>query len=132
MAADVVSALVRVLSADTELSTSVGGRIYGGLIPSGAMAPLVLVQSVSSKPTTRPTTQWWDSIATVDVHSEDPLDSLSIAQAVEVIVNTVSGSQPEGVFAVCEATGIASIPDGAFTPTRFRNIVTVVATARSN
>ena len=132
MAADLVAALVRVLSDDPEVVAWASGGIYGGFIPKEAAPPLVLVKDVARRPTTRPTTQWWDLVAVVDLHAEDPAAVFDITAPVEAAVRSVVGSQPEGVFQSCDAVGISSMEDGTYTPTRFRNLVTVEATARSN
>lgn len=132
MAVDTVAVIVRTLLNDQNVQDLVGDSVFGGYIPAGSEPPLILVRSVARRPSTKPTTQWWDTVTAVDVHSEDAAESFSIAEAAEKAVNTVEGTQPEGVVAVCEATGIASLEDGAYTPTRYRNVVTVEATARNS
>jgi len=129
---DPVVVMVRTLLANTAINTQVSGRIYGGSIPQGALAPLILVRSVARRPTTRPTTQWWDMATVIDVQSTEPSESFQIAAAVEDAVNAVVGSQPEGVVASCEVTGSSSIEDGAYTPVRYRTVLTVEVTARNN
>ena len=131
MAVDAVEVLVRTLLADEAISNLVSGRIYGGTIPAGASTPLLLVRNISRMPATIPATVWWDLLASIDVHSENPSESYQIACAVSDTVNAISGTLPEGVVQKCEASDIASIEDGAWTPTRFRNVVTVSFTARS-
>lgn len=132
MSADLVAALVRALSDSPEISGWATGGIFGGFIPKDAVPPLVLVKDVARRPTTRPTTQWWDLVAVVDIHAEDPAATFDITAPIEEAVRSVAGSQPEGVFQSCDAVGITSMEDGTYTPTRFRNLVTVEATARSN
>jgi hypothetical protein len=131
MSLDPVTVVVRTLLEDDSVSAAVSGRIFGGFIPPDSLTPLILVRSISRRPTTAPTTQWWDLTVSADVHAVDPAESFQIACAVEAAVNAVVGGQPEGVVAYSEAQRITPVEDGAWTPTRYRNVVTVQMTARS-
>jgi hypothetical protein len=75
---------------------------------------------------------WWDTTVTVDVHSVDPIESTKVAADVASALAVIEDVYPEGVVASVRLRDILTIEDGAFTPTRSRNIVTVSVTARDN
>ncbi len=107
-------------------------KVFGGSIPKGEDAvPLILVRSVIRRPATAPTTQWWLHILSVDVHSTDPAESVQLAFDAELTVNAIVGGQDDGSVAYCEVVSVENIEDGAWTPTRFRNVLTVELTARN-
>ena len=107
-------------------------KVFGGSIPKGEdSVPLILVRSVIRRPATAPTTQWWLHILSVDVHSTDPAESVQLAFDAELTVNAIVGGQDDGSVAYCEVVSVENIEDGAWTPTRFRNVLTVELTARN-
>ena len=107
-------------------------KVFGGSLPKGEdSVPLILVRSVIRRPATAPTTQWWLHILSVDVHSTDPAESVQLAFDAELTVNAIVGGQDDGSVAYCEVVSVENIEDGAWTPTRFRNVLTVELTARN-
>lgn len=129
---DTVALLVRELLADPNVSAALGTRVYGASIPEGAVTPFAVVRAVSHSPTAPPVLEWWDTTTTVDIHSEDPIESIQVAADVAAAVAKIEDAYPEGVVASVRLRDILTIEDGAFTPTRSRNIVTVSITARDN
>lgn len=129
---DAVALLVRELLADTNVSAALGTSVYGASIPPDASPPFAVVRSVSHSPTAPPATSWWDTTVTADVHSEDPIESIQVAADIASALAVIEDVYPEGVVASVRLRDILTIEDGAFTPTRSRNIVTVSVTARDN
>lgn len=129
---DTVALLVRELLADADVSAALGSQVYGASIPEGAVPPFAVVRAVSHAPTAPPVMQWWDTTTTVDIHSEDPIESIQVAADVAAAVAKIEDAYPEGVVASVRLRDILTVEDGAFTPTRSRNIVTVSITARDN
>jgi len=129
---DPVSVIVSALLADDKVATWTSGRVFGGSIPEGSVPPLIVVMLSTSRPTTSPPTQWRDYMVTVDVQAEDSGVSFQIASAAMLVLNKIAGTVTEGVVSSTEVTGMTSNEDGAFTPTRFRNALTVDMTARDN
>jgi hypothetical protein len=127
---DVVSRLTQVLLADPDVGGKVSGRVFGETIPPNTPAPCVLVRSATRSPFTKPTTVWWRYTLTVDVHSESPSQSFDITVAVEKAINDQIGSHPDGVVANAVVVSTSFIEDGSWTPTRYRNVVSVAVTAR--
>ena len=123
---DITALVVRQLSQDPTITAPV----FGESIPANTDAPLVLVRSVVRRPATSPTTVWWEFTLTVDVHSEQPSESHDLAVAVEAATPTIAGSHPEGVVADSTVADTTFLEDGSWTPTRYRNVVTVYLTAR--
>lgn len=123
---DMAALLVRALSEDPTITAPV----FGESIPPDTSSPLVLVRSVVRRPGTAPMTVWWEHTLTVDVHSEQPSESHDLAVAVEAVIPTLAGSHLEGVVADSTVTDSTFLEDGSWTPTRYRNIVTVSLTAR--
>ena len=129
---DTVALLVRELLASQEVTAIVGDRVYGGSFPENAAPPFAVVRSISHSLTAPPSMVWWDSTVTVDIHSEDPIESISLATKAALTVASLEDVYPEGSVASVRLRDILSIEDGAFTPMRSRNIVTVAITARNN
>ncbi|MFZ9392582.1 MAG: tail completion protein gp17 [Ilumatobacteraceae bacterium] len=129
-APDGVEIIVNVLLADTAVKALIGDKVYGGIVPPNAVPPLILVRSIARRPVTNPTTQWWEIATAVDCQSEDPSGSFQLACAAEDAINGIVGAQTGSVVQASRVTGISSIEDGAFTPTRFRNVATAEITAR--
>jgi hypothetical protein len=123
---DAVALVVRALSDDSSISEPV----FGQSIPSDVAAPLVLVRSVTRRPSAAPSLAWWEHTLFIDVHSEDPSESHDLAMAVEQAVALLAGSHPEGVVANSTVDDTTFVEDGSWTPTRYRNVVTVSLTAR--
>ena len=69
-------------------------------------------------------------MATIDIHSETPAESLAIADKVVAMAPTVVGSHSQGVVADSQVSAVAAMTDGGWTPTRYRQIVSVDITAR--
>jgi len=132
MSFDPVPVLVQALLTDDKIANWTSGRVYGGFIPEGATAPLVLVMLTSSRPSTSPPTQWFDHLVTVEVQAEDSGVSFQIASAAMPVLNRIAGTVTDGVVSSSEVTGLSVFEDGAFTPTRFRNVLSVDMTARDN
>jgi hypothetical protein len=127
---DVTAAMTQVLLADPDVGGVVGGRVFGESVPPDTPPPYVLVRSVTRYPFTRPTTVWWRHALTVDVHSESPTQSFDISLAVEKAMNEQIGSHPDGVVANAVVESTSFFEDGTWTPTRYRNVVSVSVTAR--
>mgnify|MGYP003572024726 CR=1 FL=1 len=129
---DTVALLVRELLANPGVSAVLGDRVYGGSFPEDAAPPFAVVRGVSHSLTAPPSMEWWDSTVTIDIHSNDPIESISVATKAAVHAASLEDVYPEGAVASVRLRDILSIEDGAFTPTRSRNIVTVAITARNN
>jgi hypothetical protein len=127
---DIVRELVAAVKADTTLNTGVGGRVYGNRIPQGAAIPLILVTAAQNTPATRPQTTWWRSLTSIDVHAEDPAVSLALATRVQEITPTIVGARATCVITACQVESRLPVVDDGWTPTRFRQVVTVDLTAR--
>ena len=109
-----------------------GVEVFGGSIPKDKGAtPLILVRSVMRRPATSPTTQWWLHILSVDVHSTDPAEASQLGADAELAVNEIVGGQSGGSVAFCEVASVETIEDGGWTPTHYRNVLTVELTARN-
>lgn len=122
--------MVNALNDDPNIFADLGGRIYAYRIPPEATTPLALVMVPASFPAASPTSEWWRYMVTVDVHAETPQASLPIADKVMRLVPSIVGSTPSGVVADCQVESVNSVVDGSWTPTRYRQIVTVEMTAR--
>lgn len=128
---DGVEIIVNALKAATAVTALVPATsIVGGQVPAGAKAPMILVRGIARRPSTKPTTQWWDMAVSIDCQSEDPATAYQMACAAEDAINSIVGKNSGGVVQASEATGISIIEDGAFTPPRFRNTITAELTAR--
>ena len=113
-----------------EISAELSGGVYAYRIPPEATPPLALVLIPGAFPAAPPSDAWWDYLATIDIHSDSPQKSLQIAHAVSKLIPTVVGSSPNGVVADCQVDSVSAITDGSWTPTRYRQVVTVDLTAR--
>ena len=129
---DTVELVVRELLADANVSAVLGTNVYGASFPEDAVPPFAVVRSVTTAPTAPPSLVWWDTTTTIDVHSDDPIESMKVAVDAAVAVASLEDVYPEGVVASARLRDILTVEDGAFTPTRSRNIVTVAITARTN
>lgn len=129
---DTVALVVRELLADPNVSAVLGTSVYGASFPAEAVPPFAVVRAVSHAPTAPPVLEWWDTTTTIDVHSEDPIESIQVAADIAKVVSQLEDSYPEGVVASVRLRDILTIEDGAFTPTRSRNIVTTNITSRDN
>ncbi len=127
---DVTGILVRALADDAEITDFVGDRVFGFRIPKDAEPPLIVVMTNSQYPADAPAAEWWSSVTSVDVHTVDPALSAEIADVVRRVVPKVVGAREEGVVADSQVESVLSIVDDGWTPTRFRQIVTVDVTAR--
>lgn len=127
---DTASLLVEQLNLDPDVAADLSGGIYAYRIPPDASPPLALVLVPGNFPSAAPTIEWWQSMATIDIHAETPGVSSAIAEKVTQVVTNIVGSYRQGVVADCQVTSVASIVDGAWTPTRYRQVVTVDLTAR--
>jgi len=127
---DAALTLVDAIQNDAALSAGLSGGIYAYRIPPEAQPPLAVIQVPTKTPTTQPQTAWWDIYASIDIHSEQPQQSVALADEMQRLVPTIVGITPGGVVADCQVVSTASIPDGAWTPTRYRQVVTVTLTAR--
>lgn len=129
---DLVAMFIREIKAEASLSTVVGDRVFGYKIPAGADSPLIVVTALQSRPFTTPSTVWWDTMVTVDIHSEDPKESEALSQAALAFLPTLVGSHAEGVLADCQVDSSLLVVDDGWTPTRYRHVVTVDVTARNS
>jgi hypothetical protein len=127
---DAALTLVNAIQNDAELSASLSGGVYAYRIPPEAAPPLAVVQVPFSRPSTSPQTIWWDIAASIDLHSESPQESVRLADEMQRLVPSIVGNTLGGVVADCQVDSTASIPDGGWTPTRYRQVVTVTLTAR--
>lgn len=127
---DAALTMVDALNADSDIVADLGGRIYAYRIPPDAQVPLALVMVPAYFPAAAPTSEWWNFTVTVDIHTESPQLSLSIADKVMRLVPTVVGNTSGGVVADSQVDSVSAITDGSWTPTRYRQIVTVEVTAR--
>ena len=106
-------------------------EVFGGYIPATNDAvPVILVRAISRKPATQPTTQWWRYYITADVMDLNPSISQGIAWEAEFAINSIGGSQGTGSISYCEVSSVEQIEDGGWTPTRYRNVLTIEIVAR--
>ncbi len=106
-------------------------EVFGGYIPSTYDAvPVILVRAISRQPATQPTTQWWRYYITADVMDLNPSVSQGIAWDAEFAINSIGGSQETGSVQYCEVSSVEQIEDGGWTPTRYRNVLTIEIVAR--
>lgn len=128
---DLTATFIRELSTLPEWSI-LDSRVFGYKIPKDQPAPLALVYVQQNRPFTTPSTCWWDMMVIVDVHSEDPKEAETMAQAAIAFLPTLVGKHPEGVLADCRVASSVMIPDDGWTPVRYRHVVTVDVTARNS
>ena len=106
-------------------------EVFGGYIPATYYAvPVILVRAISRQPATQPTTQWWRYYITADVMDLNPSVSQGIAWDAEFAINSIGGSQETGSVQYCEVSSVEQIEDGGWTPTRYRNVLTIEIVAR--
>ena len=106
-------------------------EVFGGYIPATNDAvPVILVRAISRKPATQPTTQWWRYYITADVMDLNPSISQGIAWDAEFAINSIGGGQGTGSISYCEVSSVEQIEDGGWTPTRYRNVLTIEIVAR--
>ena len=106
-------------------------EVFGGYIPATHDAvPVILVRAISRQPATQPTTQWWRYYITVDVMDLNPSISQGIAWDAEFAINSIGGGQGTGSISYCEVSSVEQIEDGGWTPTRYRNVLTIEIVAR--
>lgn len=106
-------------------------EVFGGYIPATHDAvPVILVRAISRQPATQPTTQWWRYFITADVMDLNPSISQGIAWDAESAINSIGGSQGTGSVQHCEVSSVEQIEDGGWTPTRYRNVLTIEIVAR--
>jgi hypothetical protein len=131
---DLVAEFVRVVHDDPELSAALGTRVYGFRIPEDADppadTPLALVTPFQVVPAARPTSEWWNGLLSIDFHSEDPATSLRLADRMMKLAPTIVGVRSTCVVSDCQVESRQPIVDDGWTPTRFRQVVTVNLTAR--
>lgn len=118
------------INADPEVSAELSGGVYAYRIPPEAVPPLALVMVQGTFPATAPSIEWWRHLVTIDIHAESPQVSLVIADKMKSLVSSIVGDTSGGVVADCQVDSINAIADGSWTPTRYRQIVTVDLTAR--
>lgn len=123
--------LVDALNNDPGISASLSGGVYAYRIPPEATPPLALVMVPMSQPAAAPTSSWWTYMMTIDIHTETPAASQLLAELVSSLVFQIVGDTPGGVVADCQVASISAITDGAWTPTRYRQVVTVDMTVRA-
>lgn len=114
----------------TFLDGEVDGDLYGHRIPEGADVPLALVTLVSDRPGTAPQTPWWKTLVSLDVHSTDPGEALAMAQAIKELAPSFVGVHSNSVVTDCQVVSTQPLVDDGWTPTRFRQVVTVALTSR--
>ena len=106
-------------------------EVFGGYIPATHDAvPVILVRAISRQPATQPTTQWWRYYITADVMDLNPSASQEMAWDAEFAINSIGGSQETGSVQYCEVSSVEQIEDGGWTPTRYRNVLTIEIVAR--
>jgi hypothetical protein len=133
---DIVLELLDAINDDTELATALGVKVYGHRIPDPGTRkpvptpPLVVVTAAQATPSTRPQTQWWRTLASVDFHANDPATALELAARMREIAPTIVGGRATCVITDCQVESIQPVIDDGWTPTRFRQVVTVDVTAR--
>jgi hypothetical protein len=129
MMLDLVPEMITWLEADTEVVVE-GFSVFGLRIPQDSETPLVLVTMVSQTPSTAPQTGWWRSLLALDFHSEEPGISREVAYHVATQAPKFAGIHGAAVVTDSQVVSNESIVDDGWTPTRFRQVVTVEVTAR--
>lgn len=130
MSADVAALLVEQFKADPEIALATKGAVFAYRIPQQTEPPLVLVQVPMTEPIAAPSSEWDSWMVTVDVHANDVQTSRPLAKHIERLLSQFSGAYPQAVVAGIRVESNQSIVDDGWTPTRFRQIVTVDVTAR--
>lgn len=127
---DLVREYVDAVNSDPDLAAVLGDRVFGFRIPEDAVPPLAVVQTFQYTPAARPTTAWWRGLVSVDFHSENPGESLALAARMTDIAATVVGVRATCVITDSQVESRQPVVDDGWTPTRFRQVVTVDVTAR--
>ena len=127
---DLTAEFVAALADDAELAATLDDRVFGFRIPEKAEPPLALVLEFQTVPAARPTSEWWRGLVSIDIHAETPGESLALSKRVAELVPTFVGAHASCVIADSQVESIQAVIDDAWTPTRFRQVVTVVVAAR--
>ena len=127
---DAALTVVDAINGDPDVVAELSGGVFAYRIPPEAVPPLALVMIQGSFPAAAPSFEWWKFLVTIDVHSDSPQKSMMIADKMKNLVSSIFGDTPGGVVSDCQIDSINSITDGAWTPTRYRQVVTVDLTAR--
>lgn len=130
MMPDVVRLLRTLAAGDDTIADLVGESVFARRIPKDVVAPLVLVPPALSIPGAPPTQQWWDVIATFDLHALTVDDANALLAAVLAFIPTIAGAHATAVVSDCQVETVQELYDDAWTPPRHRNVVTVALTAR--
>jgi hypothetical protein len=134
--ADIVADFLALLQDDAELTDLVDATaMFGVLIPksgpdSDLSPPLLVVVESQRIPAARPQTGWREHTLSVDIHGGTPGEAFDIASVVEVAAPTFVGVHATSVVTDCQVESVQPVIDDGWTPTRFRQVVTVVVTAR--
>lgn len=126
---DLVAEMLVWLKADSEI-VGEGFRCVGIRIPQDTPAPLVLVTMVSQTSSTAPQTGWWRTLLALDFQSEDPKLTREMAFHIATRAPQFAGIHGTAVVTDSQVVSNQSLVDDGWTPTRFRQIVTVEVTAR--
>jgi len=126
---DLVAEMIPWLEADPDVIDE-GFDVYGIRIPQGSEPSLCLVTAVSQTPSTAPQTGWWRTMLALDFHSEDPGTSRLVAFNVASRIPAFAGIHSSAVVTDSQVVSNESNVDDGWTPTRFRQVVTVEVTAR--
>ena len=127
---DVVRALRTLAAANTGVAELAGDAMFARKLPEGAEPPLVLIPPALSNPGAPPTHQWWDVVATFDLHAVTVDEANELLTAVLAFVPTIPGGHDDVVVSDCQVEAIQELYDDAWTPPRHRYVVTVALTAR--
>lgn len=127
---DIARELVDAIKADPVLSAALGDNVFAYRVPQGAVPPLAVVLVAQETRATFPQTQWWRNLSSVDFHADTPGDSLHYARRMQEIAPTIVGTRTTCVISDCQVESRQPIIDDGWTPTRFRQVVTVNTTAR--
>lgn len=127
---DPAAILVDALNNDSDVFMLLSGGVYAYRIPPDAVPPLALVMVPAGFPAAAPSPEWWTYMATIDIHAEFPALSQEIADKVSRLSFSIVGETSNGVVADCQVASVAAVTDGNWTPTRYRQVVTVDLTAR--
>jgi hypothetical protein len=126
---DLVAEMVSWLNDDTEIMVE-GFTVVGIRIPQDTPAPLVLITMVSQTGSTAPQTGWWKTLLALDFHAEDPKQTREMAFHIASRAPQFAGIHGTAVVTDSQVVSNQSLVDDGWTPTRFRQIVTVEVTAR--
>lgn len=127
---DAALTVVDAINADMDVVSELQGGVFAFRIPPEAVPPLALVMIQGSFPAAAPSIEWWRYLVTIDVHTDSPQKSMMIADKMKSLVSSIFGDTPGGVVADCQIDSINAVTDGAWTPTRYRQIVTIDLMAR--